>query len=191
MARGRLETVDSMAYALLRVVQNYPTSSVRPYALTLLQEVNTEYNLGIKLDKVVGAKKAEEGKGNEKEKESPYHSEPQSKHFVMVVFNPKNVKTEPLKIRISDFNKKQFRFKEFDMKNLLLDDTQSVVYLGTFDNEQEARDYITAMYLNDYIFGGMDKTTYWVLPVSVGNFGIYCKEKKIEEYKSFIEGNSK
>ena len=191
VARGRLETVDSMAYALLRVVQDYPTSSVRPYALTLLQEVNTEYNLGIKLDKVAGVKEDGEGKEKEKEKESPYHKEPQSKHFVMVVFSPKTVKTEPLKVRISDFNKKQFRFKEFEMKNLLFDDNQAVIYLGTFDNEQEAKDYITAMYLNDYIFGGMDKSTYWVLPVSVGNFGIYCKEKKIEEYKSFIEDNSK
>ncbi len=191
VARGRLETVDSMAYALLRVVQNYPTSSVRPYALTLLQDVNTEYNLGIKLDNVAGIKKAEDGKEKEQEKESPYHSEPQAKHFVMVVFNSKTVKTEPLKVRISDFNKKQFRFKEFEMKNLLFDDNQAVIYLGTFDNEQEARDYITAMYLTDYIFGGMDKNTYWVLPVSVGNFGIYCKEKNIEDYKSFIEGNSK
>lgn len=191
VARGRLETVDSMAYALLRVVQNYPTSSVRPYALTLLQDVNTEYNLGIKLDNVAGIKKAEDGKEKEQEKESPYHSEPQAKHLVMVVFNSKTVKTEPLKVRISDFNKKQFRFKEFEMKNLLFDDNQAVIYLGTFDNEQDARDYITAMYLTDYIFGGMDKNTYWVLPVSVGNFGIYCKEKNIEDYKSFIEGNSK
>ena len=47
------------------------------------------------------------------------------------------------------------------------------------------------MFLNDYLFGGMDKKTYWVLPISVGNFGIYCREKKIEEYKSFVESNSK
>ena len=189
VARGRLETVDSMAYALLRVVQDYPTSSVRGYALTLLQEVNKEYNLGIKLDNVAGAKEDEEGK--EKEKESPYHYDPISKHFVMVVFNPKTVKTEPLKVRISDFNKKQFRFKEFDMKNLLFDDNQAVIYLGTFENEQDAKDYITAMYLNDYIFGGMDKNTYWVYPISVPNFGIYCQEKKIADYQSFIESNSK
>ena len=189
VARGRLETVDSMAYALLRVVQNYPTSSVHNYALTLLQEVNTEYHLGIKLDQVAGAKEGEEGK--EKEKESPYQYEPKSKHFVMVVFNPKTVKTEPLKVRITDFNKKQYRFKEFDMKNLLFEDTHSVIYLGVFDNEQEAKDYITSMYLTDYIFGGMDKTTYSVVPISVNNFGIYCKEKNIEEYKTFIEENSK
>ena len=77
------------------------------------------------------------------------------------------------------------------MKNLLFDDNQAVIYLSPFSNEEEAKDYITAMYLTDYIFGGMDKSAYWVLPISVSNFGIYCKEKKVDEYKAFFEDNSK
>ena len=188
VARGRLETVDSMAYALLRVVQDYPTSGIRTYALTLLQEVNTEYNLGIKLDDIPGVSKDEQG---EKQPESPYHYAPNEKHLVMVVFNPKTTKTEPLKVRITDFNKKQYRFSNFDMKNLLFGDTQAVIYLSAFENEQAAKDYITSMYLTDYIFGGMDKTAYWVLPISISNFSVYCQEKNTEDYKTFYEENSK
>ena len=187
IARGKLETVDTMAYALLNVVRDYPTSSVHGYALTLLQEVNEEYQLGIKLDEYI----TDKGKEGEKKSESPYQYDPNSKHFVMVVFNPKTVKTEPLKVRITDFNKKQYRFSNFEMKNLLFDDTQAVVYIASFENEQGAKDYITSMFLTDYIFGGIEKNTYWVLPVSVNNFGVYCKEKKIEEYKTFLEENSK
>ena len=188
VARGRLETVDSMAYALLKVVQDYPTSSIHTYALTLLQEVNDEYQLGLKLDQFGASDKEKEG---EKKPESPYKYDPTSKHFVMVVFNPKTVKTEPLKVRISDFNKKQYRFNEFEMKNLLFGDTDAVIYLSSFSNEEDAKNYITSMYLTDYIFGGMDKTTYWVLPISVSNFSVFCKERKIEEYKAFLEENSK
>ena len=188
VARGRLETVDSMAYALLRVVQNYPTSSIHNYALALLQDVNTEYNLGMKLDNIPGAAKEEQG---EKKPESPYHYEPKAQHLVMVVFNPKTTKTEALKVRITDFNKKQYRFSNFEMKNLLFGDTQAVIYLSSFENEDAAKDYITSMYLTDYIFGGMDKTTYWVLPISISNFGIYCQEKNTEDYKTFYEENSK
>lgn len=187
LSRGRLETVDSMAYALVKVVRDYPTSSIHGYALELLQEVNREYNLGIKLDEFV----TEGEKEGEKKVESPYDYDPQSKHFVIVVFNPKTIKTEPLKVRITDFNKKQYRFNEYEMKNLLFDDTHAVLYLASFNNEQEAKDYITSMYLTDYIFGGIDKNTYWVLPVSVSNFGIFCREKKIEDYKTFFEENSK
>ena len=170
------------------MVQDYPTSGVHTYALTLLQEVNKEYNLGIKLDNIPGISKEEEG---EKKPESPYHYEPNEKHLVMIVFNPKTIKTEPLKVRITDFNKKQHRFSSFDMKNLLFGDTQAVIYLSSYENEQAAKDYITSMYLTDYIFGGLDKTTYWVLPISVTNFGIFCQQKNIEEYKTFLEENSK
>lgn len=187
VARGRLETVDSMAYALLNLVKTYPTSSVRPYALELLQTVNNEYNLGIKLDNIDSGK----DKDAEMKPESPYHYEPEAQHFVMVVFNPKTTKTEALKVRITDFNKKQYRFSNFEMKNLLFNDTQAVVYLGLFENEQNAKDYITSMFLTDYIFGGMDKNNYSVLPVSLGNFGEFCKQKSIEAYKAFLEEYSK
>ena len=62
VSRGRLETVDSMAYALLRVVRNYPNSSIRSYATTLLQDVNEEYHLGIDLRGLADGK---EGRGPE------------------------------------------------------------------------------------------------------------------------------
>lgn len=187
VARGRLETVDSMAYALLRLVQDYPNSSVRGYAQTLLEEVNDEYHLGLNLTFLGSGK---EGEG-EKKPMSPYRYEPQAKHFIMIVFNPKTVKMEPLKVRISDFNKKQYRFSEFDMKNLMFAEGVAVIYLGSFGNEQEAKDYITSMYLSDYIFGGMDKATYSVLPISVSNFSVFCQEKKVDEYKTFLEESSK
>lgn len=187
VARGRLETVDSMAYALLRVVRDYPNSSIHQYATTLLQNVNEEYNLGIDLSGIV--KDAKEG--DKPVKKSPYTYQPQDKHFVIVVFNSKKVRVEPLKVRISDFNKKDYRFKEFEMKNLMLSDAMMVVSLSPFDNEQEAKDYITSMFLTDYIFGGIDKTQYSVVPISAGNYAVFLKEKSIDDYKSFLDENSK
>ena len=188
IARGRLETVDSMAYALMRVITNYPTSSIRGYASQLLENVNDEYHLGLDLNKIVGDDKKDKKDEGVK---SPYNYEPLSKHFVIVVFNSKKIRVEPLKVRISDFNKKEHRFKEIEMKNLLLDNETMVLSLGSFDNEQEAKDYIASMFLTDYLFGGMDKTQYSVLPMSVGNFSIFLQEKKVEDYKTFLQENSK
>ena len=107
------------------------------------------------------------------------------------MFNSKKVRVEPLKVRISDFNKKDYRFKEFEMKNLMLSDAMMVVSLSPFDNEQEAKDYITSMFLTDYIFGGIDKTQYSVVPISAGNYAVFLKEKSIDDYKSFLDENSK
>lgn len=187
VARGRLETVDSMAYALVRVINDYPTSSIRSYATELLQNINDEYHLGIEMKGLVDGNKDNEAPVNK----SPYNYEPQTKHFVIVVFNSKKVRTEPLKVRITDFNKKEHRFKEFEMKNLMLSDALMVVSLSSFANEQEAKDYITSMFLSDYIFGGIDKNDYSVLPISVGNYSIFLQEKKVDEYKAFLEENSK
>ena len=187
LAIGRLETVDNMATALMAVVENYPLSSIRPYALTLLQTVNDEYDLGLNLGNLGVSKEKEE----EKKPESPYHYNPQTQHFVIVTFNPKTTKTEPLKVRITDFNKRQYRFSTFEMKNLLFDNTTAVIYISSFETEQTAKDYITSMFLTDYIFGGMNKNAYSVLPISVDNFSVLCNEKSIDNYKTFLEENSK
>lgn len=186
VARGRLETVDSMAYALLRVVKTYPNSSIRSYATTLLQDVNDEYHLGIDLRGIA------EGKGDKTETKpkAPYVYEPNTQHLVVVVFNPKVIRVDPLKVRISDFNKKDYRFKEFEINSMLFNE-QMLVSISPFENEKEAKDYIASMFLTDYIFGGMAKDSYSVLPVSVKNYPVFFKEKKLEEYKAFLEEISK
>jgi tetratricopeptide (TPR) repeat protein len=187
VARGRLETVDSMAYALMRLIQNYPNSSIRPYATALLQDVNDEYHLGIELKGLVENK--DDGKTNVKK--SPYNYDPKSEHLVIVVFNSNKVRVEPLKVRISDFNKKEHRFKQLDMKNLMLSDALMLVSLSPFENEQEAKDYITSMFITDYIFGGIEESNYSVLPISLKNYAVFLQEKLVDDYKEFLKENSK
>ena len=187
ISRGRLETVDTMAYALLRLVRTYPSSSVHGYAMTLLQNINEEYQLGIDLAGLSDAK----GEIIQEKPKSPYIYAPDTKHLVVIVFDPKKVRTEPLKVRLSDFNKKEYRFKNFDVQTILFNDEFTLVSLSEFENEQAANDYITSLFLTDYVFGGLDKTRYWVLPVSVDNYAPFYKEKKIDEYKAFLEEHSK
>lgn len=187
IARGRLETVDTMAYALLNVVRKYPTSSIRNYTMSVLEHINEEYHLGIDLTGMLDSK----GGVIEEKPKSPYVRSPQSKHVVVIVFNPKKIRTEPLKVRLSDFNKKEYRFKNFDVQNFLFNDELTLLSLSEFENEKEAKDYITSMFLTDYLFGGLDKTQYWVLPVSLDNYPAFYREKNLEDYKTFLDENSK
>lgn len=187
IARGRLETVDTMAYALLKVVRNYPNSSIRNYAMSLLQNVNEEYQLGIDLKGMLDTK----GEVIEEKPKSPYVYKPDSQHLVVIVFNPKKVRTEPLKVRLSDFNKKEYRFKQFEVQNLLFGDDLMLISLSEFNDEQTAKDYIASLFLTDYVFGGLDKRSYWVLPISVTNYGPFYQAKDVEGYKAFLEENSK
>ena len=187
VAQGRLIAVDTMAYALYDLVCTYPSSSVAPYAREVLEHINEEYHLGLVLTDL-GKKGAEQ---LELKKQSPYSYEPKSEHFVMVVCKTKTVRVEPLKVRLSDFNKKEYRIRSFNIKSVILDDERSLVTIGNFENEQLAKDYITSLFLTDYVFGGLSKLDYTVLPISSKNYPVFYQAKDLDEYVQFMDNINK
>ncbi|MGP1447626.1 MAG: tetratricopeptide repeat protein [Candidatus Limimorpha sp.] len=187
LSTGRLETVDVMAAQLLDLVQTYPNSSVKPYALEVLQAVNKDYSLGMDLTTVT----PQEGEKTEPEKEVPYTYNANAEHLVMVVCNAKQVRIDPLKVRISDFNKKEHRLRTFEIRSIMLDNERGMVSIGMFKNVQEAKDYVTSMFLTDYIFGGMNPSDFTVLPISRENYPIFYNEKDLDTYRGFWEQKSK
>jgi hypothetical protein len=132
-----------------------------------------------------------EGKVIEEKPQSPYVYEPNAIHLVIIVFDPKVVRTEPLKVRLSDFNKKEFRTRTFNVKSVVLDDAHTIVTIGSFENQSKAADYITALFLTDYVFGGIDKAKYNITPISLKNYPIFYQSKDYEEYNTFFESNNK
>ena len=175
---GYVEVVDSMAYSLLRLVQKYPESSIKPFALDVLLKANDMYNLGLNIES------ARPKDGKEQEKESPYTFRPNDEYYVLVVAN-KKVRVNPLKVRISDFNKNNFRMDQLKVKSLMLNKDDALLTIEKFENVNKALDYHTAMFLNDYVFGGIDKENYKVLIISVSNYPIFYQEKNVEEYLEF------
>ncbi len=175
---GYVEVVDSMAYSLLRLIQTYPQSSIKPFALDVLLKANDMYNLGLNIE---SARPKDE---QVVEKESPYTFRPNDEYFVLVIAN-KKVRTNPLKVRISDFNKNNFRMDQLKIKNMMLNKDDSMLTIEKFDNVNKAIDYQTSMFLTDYIFGGIDPDNYKVLIISVSNYPIFYQEKNVEEYLDF------
>ena len=104
----------------------------------------------------------------------------------MIVCNNAQVRVEPLKVRISDFNKKEHRTRTFNIKSVQLDDKRSIVTIGNFDGEKQANDYITSMLMNEYVFGGIDQQNYSVLPISNKNYPMFYQAKDLDEYKKFV-----
>ena len=188
VAEGRLVSIDTMAFALYDLVRSYPTSSITPYARRVLEDVNEEYHLGLVLTEI---NNEEGGDKPEVKKASPYTYEPNSEHFVMIVCDSKTVRVDPLMVRISDFNKKEHRTRSFNVKNVVLDDNHNMVSIGNFGNEQQAIDYITSMFLTDYVFGGIDKAKYTITPISSKNYPVFYQSKDLEEYNTFIQSNKK
>ena len=187
VSRGRLESIDTMAYALYDLIRKYPSSSITPYATQVLTHVNEEYSLGFDLSKI-SDKEAEQP---EVKKAAPYTYEPQSQHFVIIICDSKLVRVEPLKVRISDFNKKEHRTETFTVKSIILDEQRTLVTIENFDGEQKARDYITSMFITDYVFGGIDTQNYKITPISLKNYPVFYQSKDFDEYKTFLDENNK
>ncbi|MBR1513322.1 MAG: tetratricopeptide repeat protein [Bacteroidales bacterium] len=188
VAQGRLVSIDTMAFALYDLVRTYPTSSITPYARTVLENVNEEYQLGLVLTEIDNK---EGGDQPEVKKAAPYVYEPRSEHFVMIVCDSRSVRIDPLLVRISDFNKKEHRTRSFNVRNVVLDDNYTLVTIGNFESEAKADDYITSMFLGDYVFGGIDKSKYTIVPISIKNYPIFYQSKDLEEYNTFISNNKK
>ena len=186
VANGRLVSIDTMGFELYRLMRDYPNSSITTYARNVLQNINEEYHLGLVLDKI-----NEGGAEPEVKKASPYTYEPNSEHFVMIVCDTRLVRVEPLKVRISDFNKKEHRTKTFNIRDVGLDGDRTLVTIGNFDSQQQADDYIASMFLTDYVFGGINEINYKIKPISIKNYPVFYQSKDIDEYIQFIESNNK
>ena len=185
VAQGRLISIDTMAFELYDLVRDYPTSSITPFARQVLEDINEDYHLGLVLTEI-GKDSPEQP---EVKKESPYTYEPNSEHFVVIVCDTKKVRVDPLKVRVSDFNKKEHRTQSFNIRSVILDDDLTVVTIGNFESEKKAEDYITSIFLTDYVFGGIGKDDYKVFPISGKNYPILYQSKDLDEYLKYIESH--
>lgn len=181
---GYVEVVDSMAYSLLRLIQTYPESSIKPFALDVLLAANDMYDLGLNIES------ARPKVDTIQEKEYPYTFNPRDEYYVVVICNNK-VRINPLKIRIGDFNKNNFRINQLTVKNLMLNKQDALITVEKFENLTKAQDYHKAMFLSDYIFGGINNENYQVIEISVPNFPIFYEQKNVEEYLEFWNLNNK
>lgn len=179
IAVGDIYVVDSMAYSLYRLVQKYPTSSIKPHAVEILLKANEMYNLGLPIESA-------RQKEKEPEKEYPYSYDPNEKHYVMIICNTKNVRVNPLKVRLNDFNKDSFRMMQLEVKNVMLGKQEAVITIEEFENKAKADEYKTAMFLNDYLFGGIKEEHYQVLLISKSNYPIFFSNKNVDEYIEFL-----
>lgn len=181
---GKIYVVDSMAYSLYRLIQKYPTSSIKPLALDVLLKANEMYNLGLPIESA-------RQKEKEPEKEYPYEYNPDEEYYVMIVCNTKNVRINPLKVRLNDFNKDNFRMLQLEVKNVMLNKQETAITIEKFENEYKAAEYKTAMFLTDYLFGGIKEDQYKVLLISKNNYSIFYNNKNVDEYIEFFNKKSK
>ncbi len=179
IAKGRLETVDSMAVALEAIVKTYPTHPVASPAAAILRNMNKEFNMNIEVPDLPGDTASAEAES------SVYVFAENEAHMVMIVAKSESVRIDPLKVRLSDFNNKDFKSAQLIIKSLLLDNDRSLVTIGNFSSSTAALDYANALQLSDYVFGGITRQDISVNPISMVNYPVFYRLKDEAEYEKF------
>ncbi len=178
MALGKVEVPDTLYKALNELVTQYPKSPVTPFAMDVLQVLAEEYGIG-DTALINKNKKAKE------EAKSPYTFNPDVPHFAMLVVLSDKVKVRPLKVRLSDFNRKYFRLKGLKVKSLMLDNQRMVITVGNFANKNEADNYYTALKNDEYVFSGIDPGAVFLFTISMKNYPVFYKNKDQKGYQEF------
>jgi tetratricopeptide (TPR) repeat protein len=187
LSLGKVDTPDTLYASLDSLIKTYPTSPVIPRAKLLKQKLQLEYGMGDpeELAELI------EGEDYVKEEVSIYTYDENDVHFVMLVVNNKEVKVNPLKIRLSDFNIKYFSLMRLKTKSLMLDKVYTIITVGNFKNKDEAMNYFMAIKNDEYVLSGVDEKEYFTFPISTSNYPLFYRDKKIGAYESFFEKHYK
>ena len=178
---GRVDILDSLVSALKDVVIKYPTSEVKNMATDILSIIiaqNPEF-----------ADETFQAPGQVTETPSIFKFSARSMHMFMIIVNSKEVRLNPLKVKISDYNKKYYSLDKLSINSLVLDNKNYLVTVGNFNNSEKALKYFRAITSDDYVYSDMDPEYYQNFVISTENYPTFFKEKNVGEYSTFFEKN--
>ena len=182
---GAVDVADTLYISLVSLVGKYPSHSITPLAQSVIQTLQTEYGIGV----TEGTNN--QVAGNSAASESIYKFNPDQMHLTFIVAQSEDVNINALKVRISDFNKKYFRLKSLRVKSLMLDDKQTIITVGNFENKDEADNYLLALSNDEYVVSGLQNKDFLVFSISVSNYPLFYRDKNVASYSAFFEENYK
>ena len=185
ISMGAVDVADSLYSSLASLIQKYPSSSVTPLAEAVMQTLHDEYGIGVSL-----ADSSQSG-GNVLPEASIYSFNPSEMHLVMIVVQSSDINISAFKVRISDFDKKSFSLKRLRVKSLMLDDSQTIITIGNFDDKKEASNYLLALINDEYVISGLQDNDFLVFSISASNYPLFYRDKNVSLYNAFFEANYK
>ncbi|MBN3035293.1 MAG: tetratricopeptide repeat protein [Bacteroidales bacterium] len=176
LAIGKIEVADSLQKALENLVETYPDSEVIPLAQNILDFLSAPPDTA-----TVVAEEPEIVHDI-----SIYTFNENARQIFTLVLNDATVNTEALKVRISDFNGKNYKLDNLSITNILLDSKRQLVMVGSFAELRRATVYFQAIMNDEYVFSGIDPEDYSGFIMSQDNYPVFYKDKDVEKYLAFF-----
>ncbi len=188
LAVGKTFNADTMKIELAQLVRKYPGSSVIPYANLLIGPSGTSAGTNNSASGDM-PKEGKTGDANTPVDISMYSFDPQTSHFYVLIVDSKAVNVYGTKVRITDFNSKNYLPKNLQVNSVVVDENRQMITVSTFDNSEDVMKYFSHVSGDGYIFSGMPDGSYEQFVISSTNYPIFFREKKTPPYLRFFEQN--
>jgi tetratricopeptide (TPR) repeat protein len=181
---GKIDVIDSLVSQLMMIIRKYPSSEVKLLAQNLLASIVKD-NPELKDESMDLPGET----ATPVEKDSPYKINPGGQHMFMIVADSKEMRLNPFKVKLSDYNQKYYSIENLTINSLVLDNEHYLITIGNFNNSAKAKDYFNAITLSDYVYADLKPETFFNFVISTENYPIFFKEKDIGGYSKFFEKN--
>jgi tetratricopeptide (TPR) repeat protein len=181
ISRGKIEVVDTLVSDLKKIIKKYPNSEIKTMSQGLLAAIaqsNPQFD-----DGTLGLTNEPE------EKPSPFQYNPNGQHMFMIVMDSREVRMNPLKVKISDFNQKYYSIENLTINSMVLDNQHYIITVGNFNNASKAFEYYNLILPDEYVYSDLKAGTFDNFLISTENYGTFFKEKDIESYRKFFNKN--
>ena len=108
--------------------------------------------------------------------------------FIIIV-DSKEVRLNPLKVKISDFDQKNYSLQKLTVNSMVLSNKYYIVTVGNFKNSSKALDYFNMITTDEYVYSDLKEGSFDNFIISTENYGTFFKDKDIVEYRKFYNKN--
>lgn len=177
MASGNIEGKEAYVAALKQLVSQYPNTDEEKRAKEILRL------LGVTGAALPAGMAANPG-GN-------FKPGPNELHYMIIVFDSKDIDLNTAKIAVSDYNKKYHKLDRIGVTNVYLGRNNStpVLVMRRFKNQAAAMEYYTGTTANKADFLSRTEVDYQLFPVSQSNYREILKARNVDGYADFFREN--
>ncbi|MGB4655718.1 MAG: tetratricopeptide repeat protein [Bacteroidales bacterium] len=197
IAKGELQSVDSLIASFEKLVATYPTHPVAQLARETL-EIHKGPQTATSAPESSSTTQPEVAQsgsllqpafGSTADTTVPkiYKINLEQTHFYIIIADENLVNINALKNRVSDFNSKSFSKSNLTINSIVIDGGYHMVTVTSFKNAISAMDYYHAIGQDDYVMGLLNNTNNLKLVISMENYPIFYREKQYNGYMNFFK----
>jgi tetratricopeptide (TPR) repeat protein len=187
VAIGQLQNEEALKTALTQIINNYPKEEATELARIYLSLLSTSSQ---KNDFLNEEPKSEANTSVLDTKESPFNTDLNEQHHVIVLVDIHKKNVNDVKYDVSNFNTTYFSLDRFNVSSFYINQFEQLVAISKFKGKTDAMNYYIALTTNDVFVPLIEERSITVYPISTTNYSIYYN--KVDDrklYKKFFEEN--